>query len=52
MVLTVCKGYNLFVCPCSVVGVNAVKNSYIQVLVREGSQNSSWSHAWKHFNFS
>jgi len=52
MVPTVCKGYNLFLCPCSVVGVSAIKNSYIQVLVREGSQNSSWSHAWKHFNFS
>jgi len=52
MVPTVCKGYHLFLFPCSVVGVNAVWNSYIQVLVREGSWNSIWPHAWKHFIFS
>lgn len=52
MIPTVCKGYNLFLCPCSVVGVNAVWNSYIQLLVREGSRNSIQPHAWKHLNFS
>ena len=52
MVPTVCKGYHLFLCPCSVVGVNAVWNSYIEVLVREGSWNSIWPNALKHFNFS
>ena len=45
MVPAVCKGYNLFLCPCSVVGVNAVWNSDIQVSVREGSRNSIWPHA-------
>jgi hypothetical protein len=52
MVPKVCKGYNLFLCPCSVVGGNALWNLCIQVLVREGSWNSIWPHAWKHFNFS
>jgi hypothetical protein len=51
MVPSVCKGKNLFLCPCSVAGANAVWNLYIQVLVREGSQNLICSHAWKHLNF-